>query len=178
MIENEKGTEKYPQCPLSTNSERHARKLHFPIKLPLHAGNAGDADHPVRRAGQHLQPTKNAGTSCAKDDADRATVGFVVANAAIASDKKAIVFLSTEGTRLSQQGYADDIHEVGFAPAHGPDEELRRGPDDEAVKIARFLAFAVGRAHARQMDQTPTWSIAADTRRRRRDRRRGRAHAA
>jgi len=27
-------------------------------------------------------------------------------------------------------------------------------PDDEAVKIARFLAFAVGRAHARQMDQT------------------------
>jgi len=88
MIENEKGTEKYPQCPLSTNSERHARKLHFPIKLPLHAGNAGDADHPVRNL------PKNAGTSCAKDDADRATVGFVVANAAIASDKKAIVFLS------------------------------------------------------------------------------------
>ena len=27
-------------------------------------------------------------------------------------------------------------------------------PGDEAVKIARFLAFAVGRAHARQMDQT------------------------
>ena len=54
--------------------------------------------------------------TCAKDDTDRATVGFVVANAAIASDKQAIVFLSTEGTRLSQQGYAEDIHEAGFAP--------------------------------------------------------------
>ncbi|WP_142850410.1 DsrE family protein [Telmatospirillum sp. J64-1] len=54
--------------------------------------------------------------TCAKDDTDKATVAFVVANAAIASDKEAIVFLSTEGTRLSQKGYADDIHEEGFAP--------------------------------------------------------------
>jgi predicted peroxiredoxin len=27
-----------------------------------------------------------------------------------------VIFLSTEGVRLSQQGYADDIHEEGFAP--------------------------------------------------------------
>lgn len=54
--------------------------------------------------------------TCAKDDTDKATVAFVVANAAIASDKEAIVFLSTEGTRISQQGYADDVHEEGFAP--------------------------------------------------------------
>ena len=27
-----------------------------------------------------------------------------------------MVFLSIEGTRLSQKGYADDIHEEGFAP--------------------------------------------------------------
>jgi uncharacterized protein len=52
----------------------------------------------------------------AKEDPDRATVAFVVANAAVASDKKALVFLSTEGTRLSQKGYADSIHEEGFAP--------------------------------------------------------------
>ena len=47
----------------------------------------------------------------AKDDPDRATVAFVVANAAVASDKKSMVFLSTEGVRLAQAGYADDIHE-------------------------------------------------------------------
>lgn len=54
--------------------------------------------------------------SVAKNDPDKATVGFVIANAAVASDKETVVFLSIEGTRLSQKGYADDIHEEGFAP--------------------------------------------------------------
>ena len=54
--------------------------------------------------------------TCAKGDTDKATVAFVVANAAVASDKQTVVFLSTEGTRLSQKGFADDIHEQGFAP--------------------------------------------------------------
>lgn len=54
--------------------------------------------------------------TCAKDNADKATVALVIANAAVASDKDTIVFLSTEGVRLSQRGYADDIHEEGFAP--------------------------------------------------------------
>src|SRR5260370_33596728 len=54
--------------------------------------------------------------SYAKNDSDNATVAFVVANAAVASDKESIVFLSTEGVRLAQKGYADDIHEQGFAP--------------------------------------------------------------
>lgn len=52
----------------------------------------------------------------AKNDTDKATVAFVVANAAVASDQKTMVFLSIEGARLSQEGYADDIHEEGFAP--------------------------------------------------------------
>lgn len=54
--------------------------------------------------------------SFAKDNADKATVAFVIANAAVASDKDAMVFLSIEGVRVSQKGYADDIHEEGFAP--------------------------------------------------------------
>jgi len=51
-----------------------------------------------------------------KDNTDKATVAFVIANAAVASDKDTLVFLSTEGVNLSQKGYADDIHEDGFAP--------------------------------------------------------------
>ncbi len=51
----------------------------------------------------------------AKDNTDKATVAFVIANAAVASDKETVVFLSTEGVRLSQRGYADDVHEEGFA---------------------------------------------------------------
>lgn len=54
--------------------------------------------------------------SVAKDNQDKATVGFVIANAAAASDKETLVFLSIEGVRLSQNGYADDVHEEGFAP--------------------------------------------------------------
>ena len=52
----------------------------------------------------------------AKNDPDKATVAFVVANAAVASDKETLVFLSTEGVRLGVKGHADDIHEQGFAP--------------------------------------------------------------
>lgn len=54
--------------------------------------------------------------TCAKDNADKATVAFVIANAAVASEKETMIFLSTEGVRLSQKGYADDVHEEGFAP--------------------------------------------------------------
>jgi predicted peroxiredoxin len=52
----------------------------------------------------------------AKNDLDRATVGFVVANAAVASGQETLVFLSTEGVRLSVKGYADGLQEEGFAP--------------------------------------------------------------
>ena len=54
--------------------------------------------------------------SHAKNDTDKATVAFVVANAAAASEQQTVVFLSIEGVRLCQQGYADDVHEEGFAP--------------------------------------------------------------
>jgi len=54
--------------------------------------------------------------TCAKDNTDKATVAFVVANAAVASDKETMVFLSTEGVRLAQKGYADDVQEEGFSP--------------------------------------------------------------
>jgi predicted peroxiredoxin len=54
--------------------------------------------------------------TCAKDNTDKATVAFVVANAALGSDKETMVFLSVEGVRLSQKGFADDVREEGFAP--------------------------------------------------------------
>ncbi len=52
----------------------------------------------------------------AGDDSDRATVAFVLAGAALGSEQETVVFLSTEGVRLAEQGYADDIHEDGFLP--------------------------------------------------------------
>jgi predicted peroxiredoxin len=54
--------------------------------------------------------------TCSTDNTDKATVAFVVANAAVASDKETMVFLSIEGARLAENGCADPIHEAGFAP--------------------------------------------------------------
>ncbi len=50
------------------------------------------------------------------DDADRATVAMVVANAAVASGKNTMVFLSSEGVRLATKGVAETISEEGFQP--------------------------------------------------------------
>lgn len=52
----------------------------------------------------------------AKDNTDKATVAFVIANASVGSDQETLVFLSTEAVRLAVNGYADDIHEDGFLP--------------------------------------------------------------
>lgn len=54
--------------------------------------------------------------TCSKNDRDKATVAFVVANAAVGCDKETLMFLSIEGVRLAEKGYADDIHEEGFSP--------------------------------------------------------------
>ena len=50
------------------------------------------------------------------NDSDRATVAFVVANAAVGCDQQTVVFLSTEAVRLAVRGAADAVTEEGFAP--------------------------------------------------------------
>jgi predicted peroxiredoxin len=54
--------------------------------------------------------------TCAKDNPDRATVAFVLAGAAAGSGKETLVFLSVEGVRLAQKGYAEDIRKEGLPP--------------------------------------------------------------
>jgi predicted peroxiredoxin len=51
-----------------------------------------------------------------KDNIDKASVAFVVANAGIAGGQETAVFLSVEGVSLAQQGFTDDIHAQGFKP--------------------------------------------------------------
>ena len=50
------------------------------------------------------------------DDAERATLPFVIANVAATADQDTIVFLTIEGVRLATKGYADSIHKDGFPP--------------------------------------------------------------
>ena len=50
------------------------------------------------------------------EDPERATLPFVVGNAAATADQEAVVFLTVEGVRLATKGYADEIQKEGFQP--------------------------------------------------------------
>lgn len=96
--------------------------------------------------------------TCAKDNPDKATVGMVVANAAVASGQETVVFLSTEGSRLGTRGYADDIREEGFKPMKElmesyvegggafwvctPCYKKRKLPEDELISNATLVGGA------------------------------------
>jgi uncharacterized protein len=50
------------------------------------------------------------------DDAERATLPFIVANVAASADQEAIVLLTIEGVWLATKGYAEEIHHPGMPP--------------------------------------------------------------
>lgn len=54
--------------------------------------------------------------SFGKEDAERATLPFIVANVAATADQEVVVFLTIEGVRLATKGYADGIQKEGFKP--------------------------------------------------------------
>jgi len=51
-----------------------------------------------------------------KDDIERATLAFVVANAGLAAGQEVTVLLTIEGVRCAVQGYTDGLQADGFAP--------------------------------------------------------------
>jgi uncharacterized protein len=51
-----------------------------------------------------------------REDSERATLPFIVANVAATADQEAIVLLTIEGVWLATKGYADDIHHEGMPP--------------------------------------------------------------
>jgi predicted peroxiredoxin len=51
-----------------------------------------------------------------KEDLERATLSFVVANAALSSDQDAIVLLTIDGVWVATRGYTAGLHAEGFAP--------------------------------------------------------------
>jgi uncharacterized protein len=51
-----------------------------------------------------------------RDDPERATLPFIVANIAASADQEVIVLLTIEGVWLATNGYADAIHHDGMQP--------------------------------------------------------------
>ena len=87
------------------------------------------------------------------NDTDKATVAFVVANAAVASDKDTVVFLSIEGTRLSQKGVADAVHDL--APLQREEVGIEDGNGAVDVGLDRHH----GQAQHSQQDQQAHHSL-------------------
>jgi predicted peroxiredoxin len=51
-----------------------------------------------------------------KDDIERASLTFVVANTALNSNQQATVLLTIEGVWIATEGYTDGLQANGFAP--------------------------------------------------------------
>ena len=51
-----------------------------------------------------------------QEDAERATLAFVVGNVAASADQEVVVLLTIEGVWNATHGYADDIAKEGFQP--------------------------------------------------------------
>ena len=51
-----------------------------------------------------------------REDQERATLPFIMANVAASADQEAIVLLTIEGVWLATKGYADDVHHEGLPP--------------------------------------------------------------
>ena len=51
-----------------------------------------------------------------REDAERATLAFVVGNVAASADQEVVVLLTIDGVWNATRGYADDICKEGFQP--------------------------------------------------------------
>ena len=50
------------------------------------------------------------------ENADKAALPLVLANAALSSDKDALIWLTLDGVNLAKNGKADEVHPESFAP--------------------------------------------------------------
>lgn len=51
-----------------------------------------------------------------RDDAERATLAFIVGNVAASADQEVVLLLTIEGVWNATRGYADEICKEGFPP--------------------------------------------------------------
>lgn len=51
-----------------------------------------------------------------RDNPERATLPFIVANVAATAEQETVVLLTIDGVWLATKGYADDIHHEGMPP--------------------------------------------------------------
>jgi predicted peroxiredoxin len=100
------------------------------------------------------------------EDADKVTVAFLVATAALTKGKATAMFLTKEAVRLGLPGYADAIESAGAPPVQRLFEQYRDGGGELLVCPICFQARALDDSalvsNARLAGATPLWDWIGD----------------
>ena len=100
------------------------------------------------------------------EDADKVTIAFLVATAALTKDKQVAMFLTKEAVRLGLPGYADAIESAGAPPVQRLFEQYRDGDGELLVCPICFNARGLDESalvtNARLAGATPLWEWIGD----------------
>jgi predicted peroxiredoxin len=100
------------------------------------------------------------------EDADKVTIAFLVATAALTKDKQVAMFLTKEAVRLGLPGYADAIESAGAPPVQRLFEQYRDGGGELLVCPICFNTRGLDESalvtNARLAGATPLWEWIGD----------------
>jgi predicted peroxiredoxin len=100
------------------------------------------------------------------EDADKVTVAFLVATAALAKQKPVVMFLTKEAVRIGLPGYADAIESAGAPPVSRLFEQFADGGGELYVCPICFDARKLDAgglvANAKLAGATPLWEFIGD----------------
>jgi predicted peroxiredoxin len=100
------------------------------------------------------------------EDADKVTVAFLVATAALTKGKRVAMFLTKEAVRLGLPGYADAIESAGAPPVQRLFEQYREDGGELLVCPICFQARGLDEEtllpNARLAGATPLWDWIGD----------------
>ena len=101
------------------------------------------------------------------EDAEKVTIAFLVATAALTKGKTVAMFLTKEAVRLGLPGYADAIEVAGAPPVQRLFEQYRDGGGELLVCPicfnARQLDESALLSNARLAGATPLWAWIGDS---------------
>jgi predicted peroxiredoxin len=100
------------------------------------------------------------------EDADKVTIAFLVATAALAKEKPVVMFLTKEAVRLGLPGYADAIESAGAPPVTKLFDQFAQGGGELYVCPICFDARKLDGnalvANAKLAGATPLWEFIGD----------------
>lgn len=101
------------------------------------------------------------------EDADKVTIAFLVATAAQAKGKQAVMFLTKEAVRLALPGYADAVQSSGAPPVARLSQQFAEAGGELYVCPICFETRGLEAEslvpHSRLAGATPLWEFIGDT---------------